>query len=150
MRRDLPDRIDRSERIWARVRSVPGVIAAKTVMVFESVSGEPITAPFVAWCEAHGKIVVLPDNRPDASVPADPERIDVAIVPGVAFTGDGDRLGQGGGWYDRVLCTLRPDCLTIGVGFAPQIVDRLPVEPHDVRLHLIVTDADRTGPSPQR
>ena len=51
------------------------------------------------------------------------------------------RLGQGGGWYDRFLRTLRPDCVTIGVAFAPQIVDVLPVEPHDVQLDMVVTDA---------
>ena len=62
------------------------------------------------------------------------------IVPGTAFTPDGHRLGQGGGWYDRFLPRLRPDCLKVGVGFAPQLVDHLPVEPHDVTLDLVVTD----------
>lgn len=116
---------------------MPPVTAAQVVMVFDSVPGEPVTAPFIEWCHEQGKTVHLPEDEP----PPDPLTIDVVIVPGTAFTVDGHRLGQGGGWYDRFLPTVRPDCFTIGVGFAPQIVAELPLEPHDVRLHAIVTDA---------
>jgi 5-formyltetrahydrofolate cyclo-ligase len=63
----------------------------------------------------------------------------VVIVPGVAFTRDGDRLGQGGGWYDRFLAGVRPDCTVIGVCFDEQLVDQLPTEPHDVSLACVVT-----------
>jgi len=104
--------------------------------VFDSVPGEPVTAPFMEWCREHGKTVHLPEDEP----PPDPLTIDVVIVPGTAFTLDGHRLGQGGGWYDRFLQTVRPDCVTIGVAFGPQIVDELPIEPHDVRLDHVVTD----------
>lgn len=114
----------------------PAVRAARVVMVFDSIPGEPVTAPFIAWCRAYGKTVHLPEDEP----PPDPRTIDVVIVPGTAFTAGGDRLGQGGGWYDRFLATVRPDCVTIGVAFAPQVVEDLPVEPHDVRLDQVVTD----------
>ena len=63
------------------------------------------------------------------------------IVPGLAFTSAGDRLGQGGGWYDRFLADVRPECRTIGVGFVEQIVDALPVEDHDIRLDHVVTES---------
>jgi 5-formyltetrahydrofolate cyclo-ligase len=82
--------------------------------------------------------VHLPEDEP----PPDPRSIDVVIVPGTAFTAAGDRLGQGGGWYDRFLARVRPDCVTIGVGFAPQLVSELPVEDHDIRLDLVVTDRE--------
>ncbi len=111
-------------------------------MAFDSVPGEPITGPFVEWCRASGKDVVLPEDDPAP----DPSRVDVVVVPGTAFTDTGDRLGQGGGWYDRFLPRTRPDCLWIGVGFEPQLVSALPVEAHDVRVHLVVTDAGVTGP----
>lgn len=136
LRRGLHDQEERSRRLWAKVEHVPGVTAAHVVMVFDSVPGEPVTAPFIEWCRDQGKTVHLPEDEP----PPDPLTIDVVIVPGTAFTRDGHRLGQGGGWYDRFLRTVRPDCVTIGVGFAPQIVAELPLEPHDVRLHAIVTD----------
>ena len=70
----------------------------------------------------------------------DPASLDVVVVPGLAFTADGRRLGQGGGHYDRFLPRLRPACVTIGAAFAEQLVDDLPTEPHDIRLTLVVTD----------
>lgn len=142
IRRALDDREQRSARLWSHVRSLSAVLDADVVMVFDSIPGEPITAPFVEWCRSEGKTVVLPEDDP----PHDPREIDVVIVPGTAFTEDGHRLGQGGGWYDRFLPSTRPGCVWIGVGFEPQIVPALPVETHDVRLHLVVTDAGPTGP----
>ena len=142
LRKALPDPIERSDRLWRHVRDRPEVRAADVVMVFDSVPGEPITAPFADWCRAFGKAVVLPEDDPAP----DPERVDVVIVPGTAFTVRGDRLGQGGGWYDRFLPRTRSDCVWIGVGFEPQLVPSLPVEYHDVRLHLVVTDAGVAGP----
>ena len=56
----------------------------------------------------------------------DPALLDVVVVPGLAFTADGRRLGQGGGHFDRFLLRLRPDCLRIGVAFREQLVDDLP------------------------
>ena len=109
---------------------------ANVVMVFDSVPGEPVTKPFIEWCRAHGKTVHLPEDEP----PPDPLTIDVVIVPGTAFTRDGHRLGQGGGWYDRFLLSVRADCVTIGVGYSVQLVDELPTEPHDVVLDHVVTD----------
>lgn len=136
MRRALPHQDVLSERLWSHVRTLPPVIAANVVMVFDSVPGEPITGPFIAWCTTEGKRVVLPEDEPAA----DPRLVDVVIVPGLAFTGAGDRLGQGGGWYDRFLPQIRADCVAIGVGFGAQLVDALPTESHDVRLSAVVTD----------
>ncbi len=140
VRRDLPEQAERSARIRERLESLPEVAAARVVMVFDPVQGEPLVGPFVEWCREQGKAVVVPDSDPAAEPPPDADRFDVVVVPGLAFTIAGDRLGQGGGWYDRFLAAVRPDCLTIGVGFAPQLVDELPVERHDVRLGLVVTD----------
>jgi 5-formyltetrahydrofolate cyclo-ligase len=137
MRRGLPDRAERSQRLFEHVRSLDVVAAARTVMAFDSIAGEPETGPFIAWCRSQGKRVVLPEDEPRP----DPRSVDVVIVPGTAFTADGRRVGQGGGWYDRFLADVRPGCVTIGVGFAPQLVDDVPTEPHDVVLSLVITDA---------
>jgi 5-formyltetrahydrofolate cyclo-ligase len=137
LRRALPDQAERSTRLWSHVRGIPAVRAARTVMAFTSVPGEPDTTAFIAWLRSAGKKVVLPEDDP----PPDPGRVDVVIVPGIAFTVAGDRLGQGGGWFDRFLAEVRPDCTTVGVGFAPQLVDHVPLEGHDVRLRTVVTDA---------
>ena len=71
--------------------------------------------------------------------------LDFLIVPGVAFTLDGRRLGRGKAFYDRLLASVRG--ITCGVAFDEQIVDAIPTEPHDIRLDLILTPSHwhRTG-----
>ncbi|GAX88789.1 5-formyltetrahydrofolate cyclo-ligase [Effusibacillus lacus] len=67
--------------------------------------------------------------------------IDVVLVPGVAFDLQGGRLGYGGGYYDRFLPMLRSDAVKIGLAFDLQLVDRLPVEEHDIHLDYVVTES---------
>ncbi len=75
-----------------------------------------------------------------------PEMVpDVLLMPLVAFTAQGERLGQGGGHYDRWL-EQHPDTVAIGLGWDCQHVDDLPVEEHDRRLHAIVTPTRIYGP----
>lgn len=70
----------------------------------------------------------------------EPKNVSAWIIPGLAFTKNGKRLGYGGGWYDRLLSSARSDSLKIGVAHDFQIVDDLPSEPHDIRLTRIVTN----------
>ena len=70
----------------------------------------------------------------------EPKDVAAWIVPGLAFTADGKRLGYGGGWYDRLLSSARSDSLKIGVAHGFQVVGDLPSEPHDIRLDRIVTE----------
>ena len=57
----------------------------------------------------------------------------------MAFDAFGGRLGQGGGYYDRTFAE-RPDTTRIGFGYAGQAVDRLALEPHDMRLNGVLTE----------
>ena len=71
--------------------------------------------------------------------------IELFIVPGLGFTPFGDRLGYGGGYYDRTLAAARaarPDrpMQAVGVGFSVQLQETLPVEAHDFRLQGILTE----------
>lgn len=68
----------------------------------------------------------------------DPERLDMVVVPLVAFDDTGARLGYGGGNYDAYLPRLRPGCRVAGVAFTPQRVPAVPVEPHDRPLGCIL------------
>jgi 5-formyltetrahydrofolate cyclo-ligase len=138
----------RSIDLWAHVRDEPSVWSARTLMAFESKPGEPDSEPFLAWCRELGKRLVVPAASPDATPPDDPASIDVAIVPGLAFTPAGERLGQGGGWYDRVLAKTRNDCVVIGVCFAAQIVDDLPVDAHDRGVDIVITEDGRMTGTP--
>jgi 5-formyltetrahydrofolate cyclo-ligase len=134
MRRAVPDRAARSDRIWSHVTALPSVGTAGRILAFATIPGEPETAPFVAWCLDRSMSVAVPEDR------VDPDWPDVVIVPGLAFTAAGDRLGQGGGWYDRFLATVRSDCVSIGVCFDGQLLDTLPVEVHDVAVDHVVTE----------
>ncbi len=60
------------------------------------------------------------------------------LVPGLAFTRDGGRLGYGGGWYDRLLAAADPKAQTLGIAYEFQLVEALPSEPHDIRLTGVV------------
>lgn len=68
--------------------------------------------------------------------------IDVILVPGLAFTRDGQRLGRGGGFYDRLLAQLPARTMKLGVCFDSQIVERLPSEPHDQRVDAVATERE--------
>jgi len=63
---------------------------------------------------------------------------DILFVPLLGFTASGDRIGQGGGHYDRWLAA-HPEARAIGLAWDVQKVDSLPVEPHDRPLHTVVT-----------
>ncbi len=62
--------------------------------------------------------------------------IDFAVVPGVAFTTKGNRMGRGGGFYDRLLPKLN-NAFKVGVGYDFQLRYDIPSEPHDVLMDLV-------------
>ncbi len=134
LRRSLPDRDSRSEEICRHLITLPAVAGAESLLAFTSLPGEPETQSLFVWCAATGRLVTVPEADVDPLWP------DVVVVPGLAFTTAGERLGQGGGWYDRFLSEVRSDCAAIGVCFAEQIVDVVPVEAHDVTMDHVVSD----------
>ena len=82
--------------------------------------------------------------EPPAGPVVRPEAVRSWLVPGIAFTEDGGRLGYGGGWYDRLLCKVPKSVPKIGIAYAFQLVDELPSEPHDIRLTAVVSYDDLT------
>lgn len=128
----LPDELDLSglhRRWWDEGRAVllPRVLAAGRL----------------AWHRVMDLIVLrpgfrgIPEPDPALAVELPLPHAATIFVPGLAFTRDGRRLGQGGGYYDRLLAE-RPDLRAIGVGFACQLVEDLPSEPHDRPLSGLV------------
>lgn len=83
--------------------------------------------------------IAQPEEDAAALVP------DVVFVPLVGFTAQGDRLGQGGGHYDRWLAA-NPSCVPIGLAWDCQLVEHLPRETHDRSLHAVVTPTRIYGP----
>lgn len=88
--------------------------------------------------------IAMKDGPFGASVPQVEDIIEpeILIVPLVAFDLQGGRLGYGGGFYDRTLELLRSKRATLAIGFAfsAQQADRLPLEPTDQMLDMIVTE----------
>lgn len=139
------ERAARSRALMAGVLALPRVQSARTVLAYDAVGSEVATRPdggmdmLLVRSPAdlepgeHGiprpKAPVCPPWRPDPS--------DVVLVPGVAFTRDGLRLGQGGGYYDRFLAEY-PGLWAIGLAFTEQVAESLPCEAHDIHLRQVV------------
>ena len=158
---DSRQRLRASAAIFSAVERLPEFRAARTVAVFAALPDEPATDEVLArW--ASTRRVVLPRVegdamrfyacRPDALVfgafgilepqgerPCPAGEIDLVVCPGVAFTADGRRLGRGRGYYDRYLGDPAFRGFRVGVCYAHQLVDDLPVEPHAVRMDRVIT-----------
>lgn len=79
----------------------------------------------------------IPEPAPH-TLAVEPENIDLLIVPGVAFTRQGDRMGYGGGYYDRFI----PRCTrarVLALAFEEQLYKELPTEEHDLRIPELIT-----------
>jgi len=74
--------------------------------------------------------------HPDSQLP---EQVDLAVIPGVVFDEKGYRIGHGGGWYDRLFSKVRCD-IKIGLSFDELVIKNLPVEAHDQKVDIIITD----------
>ena len=91
--------------------------------------------------EAHLRQGPMGILEPDEAEILSPQEVGMWLVPGLAFTRSGKRLGYGGGWYDRLLSEAPKDARKIGIAHAFQVVDDLPSEPHDVELTDVVDDS---------
>ena len=82
----------------------------------------------------------IPEPKPEVIRPMDVDRMDLFIVPGIAFDQCGNRLGQGAGYYDRLLTPVAGGIPIIGLAFELQLVERVPTGDHDIHVNWIVTE----------
>jgi 5-formyltetrahydrofolate cyclo-ligase len=82
------------------------------------------------------------EPAPGASI-VDPSSLDscLVIVPGLAFSHAGGRIGRGGGHYDRLLEVISPQAVSVGLAYSFQLLDRVPQSGRDRRLNYIVTES---------
>ncbi len=119
--------------------------------------GHPIALPWFAGRGApmrfriwdnpfdDSELVKAPYGGLQPSAEAQEAGIDLAFLPLLGFTAYGQRLGQGGGHYDRYLAE-HPRVIPIGIGWDCQLVDGLPIEAHDRPLRAVVTPTRLYGP----
>ncbi len=97
-----------------------------------------------AWSDlqpgAFGILEPKPELQADRQREVPLQAIDFAIVPGVAFDRAGHRLGHGQGYYDRLLATRKSTTLLCGVCFESQLVEAIPLQPHDVVMDRVITE----------
>lgn len=71
---------------------------------------------------------------------ATPEELDIIMVPGVGFDRKGGRMGNGQGYYDRLLEKVRADCALVALCYESQLFDEILVAPHDVYMDKVISE----------
>ena len=108
-------------------------------------AGAPLSEPRWGLWEAGRALVTLgrPPAQPDGEARGAEslKEADLIVIPALAASADGTRLGQGGGWYDRALMHRSPTTPVVAVIFDDEVVEAglIPAEPHDVPVDAIVT-----------
>ena len=82
--------------------------------------------------------IVYPEKRGEEYVVPRAAEVDCWLCPGLAFTREGDRVGFGGGWYDRFLAAAKPSAKAYGLAYDFQVLKTLPREAHDRRLDGLI------------
>ena len=152
-----------NEAIFQKVISLPLYQSAQRIFVYFSIGREVDTHAIIRHALSVGKTVCLPVvigkemafypvtektafqkgpfgiPQPTPSLcPEHPRQGDLMLMPGLSFTRSGERIGQGGGYYDRYLAAQ--NVFTVGLCFREMISDKLPLDPHDRCADLVVTD----------
>jgi 5-formyltetrahydrofolate cyclo-ligase len=156
-------RREKEARIRGALHALPEVKAARVLGCYVGVHSEVDTRVFIEEALMDGQRVAVPVVRPPERMelaevrslgelvpgahgipePPPPHALlldaDALVLPGLLFTRDGHRLGNGGGYFDRLLRRI-PRATRIGVCFAEQLVGAVPREAHDEVMDIVVTD----------
>ena len=156
----IEQKLELSDRIFAQIEDLPQFKDAHTILAYWAMHDEVQTHDFILRWQ-HKKRFVLPvikgddlelreftgidtlkvcDNfnvlEPHAGEIITPDKIDLVIVPGVAFDIQGNRLGRGKAYYDKLFCNIL--VYKVAVCFELQIVDNIPIEETDVQMDKVI------------
>ena len=160
---DVDERRHASATIAARLLALKDLTRAGTLAVFAATDEEPDVAAALPAFRARGVRLLLPrvvgddlelcafttddDLAPGFRGLLEPTgpavavgEVDAVVLPAVALDPHGNRLGRGGGHYDRLLARLDPATLTVGVCFSCQVVPAVPRLAHDRPVDVVITD----------
>jgi len=153
-----------SARIVARIQETPVFQKAACVALYKALPGEVDLEPLFSICWKNGKRTAIPLFNPKthlydmvevdahtayeiahfgilepiASKILSLAEVDLMLLPGVAFTPNGQRLGRGGGYYDRLLNGFSGQ--TLGVAFDFQILPQIPLQIHDLPVEQLISN----------
>lgn len=105
----------------------------------ETVTDGSASMEFYDYQVGHLSVGSFGISEPSVGEPCAAEDIDLMVVPGVAFTRRGERLGRGKGFYDCYISRSGFRAYTVGVCYSHQIVESLPVEPHDKGVDEVIS-----------
>lgn len=163
MEQNSRDREDKSQRILEKLICLPEFKEAEVIAFYLPVNGEVDTLKMIKFAHSRGKEVCVPVVKEGGAMclvvhePSDelgkgkygvpepvgkPEKhhVDMVVVPGVVFDRAGHRIGMGKGYYDKYL--KDKTCVNVGVCFDFQIVDKIPKDPHDIPMNLIISEKE--------
>lgn len=159
---------EKDDLIRKKVLELPEFVRAKTVLFYASFRSEVDTKEMINISLMTGKTVILPKvDKKEKTLKlyeikninelssgymqimepeANEERlkkltdIDLILIPGAAFDIQGNRLGYGAGFYDRLLSGMKKRILIIAPAYEEQLAEKIITEPHDVKVDRIITD----------
>lgn len=161
------ERESKSLIIQQKLMDLPEFQSAQTVMLFLNFREEVETTAMAEAIIAGEKKLVLPRCAPHSKLlpievrdlnqdiepgaygirepkltlgVVEPSDIDLIVVPGSGFDLQGNRLGYGGGYYDRFFMLLNPLIPKIALAFECQIIPNVPVDKHDAKMTMLITE----------
>ncbi|EJO5345971.1 5-formyltetrahydrofolate cyclo-ligase [Clostridium botulinum] len=132
----LKDEVNTHNIIKAGLEQGKKIVVPKVISIKEGMEGVEIK-DFLDLIEC-GQYKILEPRNFDNRV--DPKKIDLVILPGLAFDDKGGRLGYGGGFYDRFIPKLKKQVPKIALAYDFQMVDNVPKDPHDISVDQVITD----------
>ncbi|AFM39835.1 5-formyltetrahydrofolate cyclo-ligase [Desulfosporosinus acidiphilus SJ4] len=161
------ERHHKSRLIQEKILALPEYKRAQAVMLFLNFRDEVETTDLAEITLAMPKRLILPRCAPRGTLlpievrnlrmdlepgrwgirepklnldEIEPSEIDLILVPGAGFDLRGNRVGYGGGFYDRFFERLKPTVPRIAIAFECQVVDEVPVAEHDVQMTMLITE----------
>ncbi len=156
-----------SKTIVKTLQSLPDLKQAKIVLSYMPYGKEVDIRPLNQWILNQGKVLCLPRviNKTEMEARAvndisqgllksgfgvleptydneliDTDKIELILVPGLAFDKTGNRMGHGNGYYDRFLASCSTNTILIGIAYAFQVFDSIPFDKYDVKVNKLITE----------
>jgi 5-formyltetrahydrofolate cyclo-ligase len=132
--------------------SLPHEVDTAAIILSAWQHGKTVAVPKISWQQRHMIPVVINSldtgfatevgglRNPITGLPMPIEDIDLVVAPGLGFDRRGDRIGRGGSYYDRFFVNKGLCAVKCGLAFEEQVVENVPVDEHDVRMDMLVTD----------